>query len=256
MAKILKPLQSEGGFSVSEESIIDPDRNVIKANSVEVVNNIFASANKKEFITFNKADDSGSSVNLDNLTVLPANKIVFSKANVLLTWKGYPTAQYNVDANSSVARIFLDGHGLSQGDSVTLSFDTQGQGSDGTFSVTTIVNSSVFEVDTGTIFNPIASIVGGIVELQNYGLYWEYSVEITTSCVSDHANNLTLAGVSKTVLKDNVPVGHSWSVNPSIDNVQKTFGYQVAITANASLEFQSTGVDCMGFVCNVSADRQ
>ena len=46
MAKILKSLQSEGGFSVSEETIIDSTRNILKANSVQVVKSTFADANK------------------------------------------------------------------------------------------------------------------------------------------------------------------------------------------------------------------
>lgn len=256
MAKILKPLQSEGGFSVSEESIIDPDRNILKVNSIEVINNSFSDATKKEFITFNKANDAGSTVNLNNFITVGANQIVFSKASILLTWKGYPTAQYNVNINESVARIFLDNHGLEVGDSVTLAFDAAGQANDGTYTISNVIDISTFEVDTGSVFDPFNAIIGGIVELQNFGLYWEYSAEITTTCLSDSSNNLSIAGVSKTVLKDNVPVGHVWNINPVINNVAKTFGYQVEITTNASLEFQSTGVDCVGYICNVSSGRE
>ena len=256
MAKILKSLQSEGGFSVAEETIIDPDRNILKANSVEVINNIFSDAYKKEFITFNTANDTSSSVNLNNFTPVSASEIVFSKANIVLTWKGYSIGQYNVNANSSIARILLDNHGLSIGDSVTLSFDVQGSGSDGTYTVTNVLNNSTFEVDTGIIFNPVASIVNGIVELENYGLYWEYSVEITTTCLSDSSNILSLAGVSKTVLKDNIPVGHVWNINPVVNNTTKTFGYQVSISSNGSLENHSSGVDCVGLISNVSSGRE
>jgi hypothetical protein len=256
MAKILKPLQSEGGFSVSEESIIDPDRNILKANSVEVVNNTFSDAVKKEFISFGKATNLTSTVNLENFSTLSANQIVFSKANILLSWKGYSIAQYNVNANSSVARILLDNHGLSQGDSVTLFFDASGQANNGTYTVTNVVSNSIIDVETNIIFNPSQSIVNGSVELRNYGLYWEYSLEIITTCLSDSSNNLTLAGVSKTVLKDNVPVGHVWSVYPIVNNTQKTFGYQVDISTNGSLEDYSTGVECVGFVSNVFSDRE
>lgn len=256
MAKILKSLQSEGGFSVAEETIIDPQRNVIKANSVEVVNNIFADAYKKEFITFNTANDTTSSVNLNNFTSVPASTIVFSKANVVLTWKGYAIGQYNVNANSSIARITLDGHGLNIGDSVTLTFDPQGSGSDGTYTVTDVIDTSVFDVDTGIIFNPVASIVNGVVELENYGLYWEYSVEVTTTCLSDSSNTLSLAGVSKTILKDNVPVGHTWNINPVINNTAKTFGYQVSISSNGTLENHGSGVDCVGHITVVSSGRE
>lgn len=255
MAKILKPLQSEGGFSVSEESIIDPQRNILKANSVEVVNNTFSDAVKKEFITFNTATDVSSTVNLEPLYSVSTSSIVFSKANILLSWKGYVVGQYNANVNSSIAVITLNNHGLSAGSNVTLSFDPQGSGSNGTFPILNVINNNTFTVDTGIIFNPSQSIVNGAVEITSYGLYWEYSLEIITTCLSDNSNNLTLAGVSKTVLKDNVPVGHIWNVYPTVNNSQQTFGYQVEITANTTLELQGGGVECVAFITNVSSTR-
>ena len=256
MAKILKPLQSEGGFSVSEQSIIDPDRNILKANSVEVVNNSFADAVKKEFITFNTVTDLETTVNLDPFTNVSANSIVFSKANVLLTWKGYIIAQYNANQNSSIANILLGNHGFSQGDSITLSFDNQGSGSNGTFTISQVLDDNNFRVDTGVVFDPAQSIVGGQVEITNPGLYWEYSAEIITTCLSDFNNELSLAGVSKTVLKDNTPTGHEWNVFPIINNTNKTFGYQVDIISNASLQLQGNGLECVGFITNVSTVRE
>jgi hypothetical protein len=255
MAKILKPLQSEGGFSVSEESIIDPDRNILKANSVEVVNNTFADATKKEFITYNTATNSSPTVNLNPFFPVGTSSIVFSKANVLITWKGYPIAQYNVNANSPIATITLDNHRLSQGNSISLIFDNDGSVADGTYTVTSVINNSTFTVNTGIVFNPSQSIVNGTVEITSYGLYWEYSAEVVTTCLSDENNNLTLAGVSKTVLKDDVPVGHTWNVVPTANNTEKTFGYQVEINTNGDLEFRSAGVECAAFITNVSSTR-
>lgn len=256
MAKILKPLQSEGGFSVSEESIIDPDRNILKANSVEVVNNLFADASKKEFITYNTATDAAATVNLDPFANVAANTIIFNRANILLTWKGYPIGQYNVNANSTIASISLDNHGFSEGDSITLAFDAQGSGSDGTYTVETIIDDSNFTVDTGIVFNPSQSIVNGVVEITSYGLYWEYSVDVVTTCLSNSLNELTIAGVSKTVLKDNVPVSHIWGVTPIVNNTEKTFGYQIDVTTNGTLENQGTGVECVAFITNVSTVRE
>jgi hypothetical protein len=255
MAKILKPLQSEGGFSVAEESIIDPNRNIIKANSVEVVNNTFLNAYKKEFISFNTATNASSTVNLEQFTEVSSSNIIFSKANVVLTWKGYVIGQYNANANSSIASISLDNHGLVAGTNVTLSFDTQGIANNGTFPVLTTPNNNTFTVDTGVVFNPSQSIVNGILEVTSFGLYWEYSAEIITTCLSNNSNNLTLAGVSKTVLKDNIPVGHTWNVYPIVNNTQKTFGYQVQISTNGSLELQGNGVECAAFITNVSSTR-
>jgi hypothetical protein len=255
MAKILKPLQSEGGFSVSEESIIDPDRNILKANSVEVVNNTFANAFKKEFITFNTATDTITTVNLDPFADIAADSISFSRANILLTWKGYPIGQYNVNVNSPIASILLDNHGLSQGDTITLAFDPEGSANNGTYTVSSVINDSNFTVNTGVVFNPSQSIVNGTVEITSYGLYWEYSVDVTTTFLSDTSNNLTISGVSKTILKDNIPVGHNWQVTPVVNNIQKTFGYQVDISTNGTLENQSGGVECVAFITNVTTTR-
>ena len=43
--KVLKSLQSEGGFSVAEATIIDENRNIIDANTVKVLD----STNDKTF---------------------------------------------------------------------------------------------------------------------------------------------------------------------------------------------------------------
>lgn len=255
MAKILKSLQSEGGFSVSEETIIDSTRNILKANSVQVVKNTFADANKIEFIANNLANNTNSTVTLDPEQTIDADTIVFSKASSLITWKGYPVGQYNVNIGDTTASISLENHGFSQGDSITLQFDAAGSVADGTYTVTSIIDDTNFTVNTGIVFNAVNTIVNGSVEITSYGLYWEYSTEVSTTCMSDSSNNLSLAGVSKTVLKDNVPPGHVWEIEPIVNNVSKTLSYQITITSNASIELQSNGAECMGFVSNVSALR-
>lgn len=254
MAKILKPLQSEGGFSVSEESIIDPDRNILKANSVQVVNSLKADADKQEFISFNKATDASTTVNLDDFVDVGSSTVIFSSANIILSWKGYVVAQWNANANSSIATITLNNHGFEVNDSLNISFINY-PGNNGTFNVSEVVSDSVFRVDTGIIFDPFSSIVNEELEIITPGQYWEYSTEITTTCLSDSTNNLTLAGISKVILKDNVPLGHEWSVLPTVNNTTKTFGYQVQITSNGTLERHGTGVECVGFITNVSASR-
>ena len=52
MPRVLKSLQSEGGFSVRESTIIDPNRDIIDANSVKVTNVLNATAFKKELVGF------------------------------------------------------------------------------------------------------------------------------------------------------------------------------------------------------------
>lgn len=255
MAKIIKALQSEGGFSVSEEPIIDVDRNVLKANSVQVVNNTFADAIKTEFISFNKANDTTTSVTLEPLESVAANTIVFSKSDIVLSWKGYVVAQYSANASDNTAIITLTNHGLSEGDSVTLIFDAQGSLNDGTYTVTSVQDENVVLVDCANIFDNVSPIVNGTVEYTQYGLYWELSAEVSTTCLSDASQTLILAGVSKTILKDNIPLGHTWDIEPFINNTTKEFGYQITITSNGSIELQSDGVECVGFVTNVSAVR-
>lgn len=255
MAKFIKPFQSEGGFSVAEESIIDEERNILKANSVQVVNSLFANADKQEFISFNRANDTNTTVNLEDFTDVAASTVLFSHSNVILTWKGYVIAQYSANAASSIATISLNNHGFEQGDSITIAFDASGSGSDGTYTVSEVVDDSVFRVDTGIVFDPAQSIIGGTLEITSLGLYWEYSTEISTTCLSDSSNNLTLAGISKTILKDNVPLGQEWIISPTVNNTEKTFGYQVQITSNGTLENQGAGVECVAFITNVSAIR-
>ena len=62
----LKPLHSDAGFAVAEDTIIDSSRNVTAANSVEVVNSAFTSVSKKDFISYNTANDTSSTVTLDD----------------------------------------------------------------------------------------------------------------------------------------------------------------------------------------------
>jgi len=255
MAKILKSLQSEGGFSVSEETIIDSTRNILKANSVQVVNNTFADANKIEFIGNNLANDTNATVTLDPSQTINANTIVFSKTSSLITWKGYPVGQYNVNLGDTTASISLENHGFAQGDSITLQFDAAGSVADGTYTVTSVIDDTNFTVNTGIVFDAVSAIVNGSVEITSYGLYWEYSLELSTTCLSDSTNNLSLAGTSRTVLKDNVPPGHTWEIEPIVNNVNKTLSYQITITSNSSIELQGSGAECMGFISNVSAIR-
>jgi len=254
MAKILKAFQSEGGFSVAEESIIDEDRNILKANSVQVVNSLKTDADKQEFISFNKATDTNTTVNLDDFVSVGASTVLFSSANIILSWKGYAIAQWNANASSSIATITLNNHGFDLGDSLTLSFIGYA-GNNGTYTVSEVIDDSVFRVDTGIVFDAANSVVNAELEITSLGLYWEYSTEISTTCLSDSSNNLTLAGVSKVILKDNVSLGHEWSVTPTVNNTLKTFGYQVQITSNGTLERYGNGVECVGFITNVSAVR-
>ena len=62
MPKILKSVQSDGGFSVADETIIDPTRNIIDANSVKVLEISNSRTFKKEFSITSAWNSSGTSV--------------------------------------------------------------------------------------------------------------------------------------------------------------------------------------------------
>jgi hypothetical protein len=252
----LKPLHSDAGFAVAENTIIDASRNVVSANSVEVVNSSFTTSYKKEFITYNTANDTSSTVSLNNFESIISNRICFSAANALLTWKGYPIGSYTVNTNESLVTVTLSGHGLSAGNFIDVIFDQSFSAQDGTYNVVEVLSPSIFTFDTGTIFDPINPIVNSILEISSYGDTWEYSIKLETTILSDAANNLTISGIAKTITKENIPPGHSWNIIPQVNNSNQTFGYQVAISSNGTLENYSDGVKATAHVSNVLAVRQ
>lgn len=50
MANILKPFDSVGGFSVDKNVLVDSDKNIISANTLEIQNKNFSDAYKKNYI--------------------------------------------------------------------------------------------------------------------------------------------------------------------------------------------------------------
>ena len=253
----LKPLHSDAGFAVAEDTIIDSGRNVTAANSVEVVNASFTSASKKDFISYNTANDTTGTVILDDFVNLPANRVAFSSADCILTWKGYPLGSYSVNANESVVTVTLDNHGLVAGQNITVIFDAPSSGQDGTYAVSEIISSSVFTFFTGTVFDAVNPIVNSPLEISiPYGQSWELSLKIETTILSDSLNNLTISGVLTTITKDNIPPGHTWTVIPLVNNSNQTFGYQVSASANGTFENYGSGVKCIAHITNVIAQRE
>jgi hypothetical protein len=252
----LRPLQSEAGFSVAEETIIDSSRNVVKSNSIEIVNTTYPTASKKEYISYATANDINSTPTVSPSVLIPANNILFSNATLLLTWEGYPTAEYTVNTNSTLVQVNLTGHGLSAGDTITVVFDSQGSVNDGTYTVLEIVNSSTFTFNATEIFNPESPIVGGEIEITSYGRYWEYASELKTSILSDSSNNLTLSSWIKSTTKENIPPGHVWEVGPIVNNTSKEFSYSFSISSTGSLENYGSGVKAVIKIDNVLAERE
>ena len=94
------------------------------------------------------------------------------------------------------------------------------------------------------------------MEISSYGDSWEYSLKIETTILSDNSNNLTISGIAKTITKESIPPGHTWNVIPQVNNSNQTFGYQIAISSNGSLENISSGVKATAHITNVLAQKE
>lgn len=84
MANILKPIDSIGGFSVSETSLIDENKNIKNANTLQVKNSKFSDLSTTYYVlrganTSVLSLDPQTPVQID----LPANTINFITANIV-----------------------------------------------------------------------------------------------------------------------------------------------------------------------------
>lgn len=242
MAKILKSLQSEGGFSIDEAPIIDPDRNLIDVHSLKVQSNANNKTFKKEYISHSLLNNSNPSVVMDPGHEVDADRIVFVTGFLLGTWEGYPIAELTSNANSVIVTCTLNGHGLTTGDSITVEFNNATYSSfNGTYTVT-VTNSSVFTFETATALDANNPVLNETLEITNLGSNWEYAVKIESAVLSDSAHSLTTAAHAVTVVKDNLPAGHSWSVSPTVNNTTKQFSFLTSVASNGSLELRGSGV--------------
>ena len=255
MARILKSLQSEGGFSVRESTIIDPERNIVDSNSIKIINLLNDSAFKKEFISFATLDNSGTSKFLEPAHTLDRNKIAFINVSAIATWEGYPIGEYVINANESIVTITLSNHGLQTDDNVDISFDNNAIALNGTYPIV-YVNNNVFTVDTQIVLN-VASPTLGTAQFTNYGIKWDYAVEIKSVIYTDDQadQTLTAGAISKTIIKDNVPPGHQWEIEPNVNNVSKEFSFQASVSSNGTLENFGTGVRWAGNINIITSDR-
>ena len=255
MPRVLKSLQSEGGFSVRESTIIDPNRDIIDANSVKVTNVLNATAFKKEFVGFATLNDTTSSASLEPAHVIARNKVAFSNVFAIATWDGYPIGLYVINANESIVSISLSDHGLTTGDSIVASFDSSGSSANGTYQVV-VVDSDNFTFDITTPINS-SDPTTGTVEFTNYGRKWETAIKIETAILTDDVadQTLSIAAVSATIVRDNVPPGHTWTLTPSVNQTTKEFSFQASVSSNGTLESLGTGIRWVGNVTAVVTER-
>ena len=207
--KIVKSFQSEGGFSVKEATIIDENRHVIDAASVKVQDGANTRTFKKEYIVHASLNDATTSAEMTPTHTVGADRIVFVTGFMLGTWKGYPVASYSVGANDPTVTVTLANHGLSQGDSITIEFQSPYLSSNGTFTVASVVDLNTFTFTTTNPLNVNNPIVGAFLEVTSYPLNWEQAIKIESAVLSDTLQQLTIAAQSKTVVKDSTPPGLS-----------------------------------------------
>ena len=255
MARVLKSLQSEGGFSVKEATIIDANRDIIDVNSVKVTNVLNTTAFKKEYVAFATLTDTVGAASLEPAHVIDRNKVAFTEVFAIATWDGYPIGLYTINANESIVSVSLTGHGLTTGDSIVASFDSSASSADGTYQAV-VVDANNFTFDIGTAIDANNPTLGD-VEFTSYGSKWEYAIKIETAILTDNVadQTLSIAAISSTIVRDNVPPGHTWALVPSVNQTTKEFSFQASVSSNGTLESIGTGVRWVGNVSAVVTER-
>ena len=252
--KIVKSFQSEGGFSVKEATIIDENRHIIDAASVKVLDDSNTRTFKKEYVVHGSLNDATTSIEMTPTHTVAADRIVFVTGFMLGTWKGYPVATYNVGANDTTVTCTLAEHGLSQGDSIDIEFQSPYIASNGTFTVADVTDLNTFTFTTTNPLNVNNAIVGAFLEVTSYSQNWEQAIKIESAVLSDTLQQLTIAAQNKTVVKDNTPPGQTWDINAIINNTTKVLTFTPSVTA-AKLQYRGNGVRWSGKVEIVYTER-
>lgn len=248
MAKILKPLQSEGGFAVSEAAIIDPNRNIIDANSVKVLDNANSKTFKKEYIVHGSLDDNTVSLEMTPGHLVESDRIVFLTGFMLGTWSGYPIAVFSSNANSTTVTCTLIGHGLSDGELISVEFNNATYSSFNNNYNITLVDSDTFTFTTSTPLDINLPVLLEELEITSYSDNWEYAVKIEAAVLSDSSNNLSVSASLLNVVKDNIPPGHTWGIVPVVNNTTKELTFTPSYSSNTSIELRGSGIKWSGKV--------
>lgn len=254
MAKILRSLQSEGGFSVAEATIIDENRNIIDAHTIKILDNSNDKTFKKDYIIHGTLNDIDTSIEMTPTYQVEPDKIVFLSAFLLGTWEGYPIAVFNANANSVTVTCQLDNHGLSDGQLISVQFKDPYTSFNNNYNVV-VVNSNTFRFDTNTPLDVNLPVLLQELEVVSYSSIWEYAIKIESAVLSNSNNTLSLAAVSKTIVKDNIPPGHTWEVNPIVNDTTKILTFTPSVSSNTSLEERGNGIRWSGKVEIIYTER-
>ena len=254
MARVLKSLQSEGGFSVAEATIIDENRNIIDAHSVKVLDNANNKSFKKDYIVHGTLTDNVTSVEMIPTHAVEANRIVFVSGFFLGTWNGYPIAVYSANANSTTINCELERHGLADGALISVEFKAPYTSFNNNYNIT-LVDDDNFTFDTATPLDINNPVLQQELTITSYSAHWEYAIKVESAVLSDTSNTLTLAAVNRTVVKDNVPPGHTWDIVPVVNNATDILTFSPSYSSNTSVEEVGNGIRWSGKVEIVYTER-
>lgn len=254
MARVLKSLQSEGGFSVAEATIIDENRNIVDAHTIKVLNNSNDKTFKKDYIIHGTLTDSVTSVEMNPTELVGSDEIVFVSAFLLGTWDGYPIAVYTANANSVIVNCELENHGLTDNQLISVEFQAPYTSFNNNYNIT-VVDDDNFTFETNTPLDQNNPVLLQELEITSYSFTWEYAVKIESAVLSDSTNNLTVAAVSKTVVKDNISPGHTWDVVPVVNNTTKILTFTPSFSSNTTVLRRSNGIRWSGKVEIVATER-
>lgn len=252
--KVLRSLQSEGGFSVAEATIIDETRNIIDANSVKVLDFTNSKTFKKEYIVHGSLNNATSSLEMEPGHLVEADRIVFLSGFFLGTWSGYPVASYNANANSTTVQCTLQDHGLAENDLISVEFAAPYTAFNNNYNVT-VTGLNTFTFDTATPLDANFPVLLQSLEVTSYGLNWDYAIKIESAVLSDSGNTLTLAASNNTVVKDNVPPGHDWNIVPVVNNTTKELTFTPSVSTTSDIELRGNGIRWSGKVDIVYTER-
>jgi hypothetical protein len=252
--KVLKSLQSEGGFSVAEATIIDENRNIIDANTVKVLDSTNDKTFKKEYIVHGSLDNATTSLEMQPGHVIESDRIVFVSAFLLGTWVGYPVVTFNANANSTTVQCTLQDHGLADSDLISVEFQNPYTGFNNNYNVT-VVSDDSFTFETASPLDLNLPVLQQNLEVTSYSSDWEYAVKIESAVLSDGANTLTLAAFTKNVVKDSVPPGHTWDIAPVVNNTTKEISFTPSVSTTSDIELRGSGIRWSGKVEIIYTER-
>jgi hypothetical protein len=252
--KILRSLQSEGGFSVAEATIIDENRNIIDANSVKVLSNTNSKTFKKEYIAHATLTNTTTSTEMIPGHLVESNRIVFLTGFMLGTWFGYPVINWSVGSNSTLVNCTLQNHGLVNNELISVEFEAPYTSFNGNYNVI-VINSNTFRFNTVAPIDINTPVNNQSAEVVSYGSSWEYAAKIECAVLSDSSNTLTLSATNLTVVKDKVPAGQTWAIVPVVNNSTKQITFTPSVSTNSDLEMRGNGIRWSGKIEIVYTER-